>query len=125
MAINFEISHSDALIKVHVTGNLNEDDVRQLWAAIVEACTSFDCYDILGISDLDRPFSTEDAYNHHQIFTDVGVTRRHRIAWVNRDPESRNILKFTESVLLNRSKLTGGLFASVDEAKQWLNEAKK
>lgn len=120
MAFKFDISHSESLIQVHVFGTVDEVAIRQLWAAIVEACDSANCYDILGISELDEPFSASDAFNHHEIFTEVGVELRHRIAWVNKDIESHDILKFTETVLVNRSKLNGGLFQSVDEAKLWL-----
>jgi len=124
MAINYDISHSDSLIQVEVTGIADEADIRELWAAITKACSTFDCYDILGTSSLDQPFSTMTAFSHHEIFTDVGVTHRHRIAWVDLNHESEEVLKFTETVLQNRSKLNGGLFPSVDEAKKWLYEEK-
>lgn len=86
------------------------------------ACDSYSCYDILGVSDLDTPFSTMDAYDHHEIWAEVGVTLKHRIAWVNKDAESLEILKFTETVLLNRCQLNGGLFPSIGEAEKWLRE---
>jgi len=120
MAYNFDISHSESLIQVHVFGTLDESAIRRLWTAIVEACDSANCYDILGVSELDEPFSTKDAFNHHEIFTEVGVGLDHRIAWVSKDIESHDIIKFTETVLVNRSKLNGALFQSVDEAKLWL-----
>lgn len=123
MAIEFEIAHSESLVQVRVSGNLNEVDIRNLWAAIVEACDTYDCYDILGVSELDVPFSTVDAFIHQEIFTEVGVTLRHRIAWVNVDAESREVLEFTETVLLNRNQLNGGLFSTIEEAKQWLSNA--
>ena len=120
MAIAFDISHSNSLLEVRVIGNINEIDIKKLWGAIVEACDTHNCYDILGISELDAPFSTMDAFSHHEIFTEVGVTRRHRIAWVNLDAESREMLEFTETVLRNRFKLNGGLFPSIEAAKEWL-----
>ena len=122
MTISFDVSHDDSLIQVRVNGAPDDADIRQLWAAIAEACATHDCYDILGVSDLDQPFSTVTAFNHHEIFSDVGITLRHRIAWVTKNSASEEILAFTESVLVNRSKLNGGLFPSVDEARKWLFE---
>jgi len=122
--MNYDIAHADSLVQVSVAGDLDEADIRQLWAAIAEACKSYDCYDILGTSDLDRPFSMITAFTHHEIFSDVGITLKHRVAWVDLNGKSDDILKFTESVLVNRSKLNGGLFVSVDEARKWLYEEK-
>jgi hypothetical protein len=122
MTISYDITHSDSLIQVRVNGSLDVADVRRLWTAIVEACETHNCYDILGVSALDQPFSTVTAFNHHEIFTDVGVTLRHRIAWVDENGASNEILAFTESVLVNRSKLNGALFPSVEAARKWLNE---
>jgi hypothetical protein len=107
-------------MQVRVSGIIDQDGIRQLWAAIVEACDSYDCYNILGVSDLDMPFSVSDAFDHHEIFNEVGVGPRHRIAWVNKNSTSDDILEFTETVLLNRGQLNGGLFPSIDGAKQWL-----
>jgi len=120
MAYTFDISHCESLIQARVFGTLDEGAIRELWTAIVEACDAHDCYNILGVSDLDEPFSIMDGFNHFEIFSEVGVGLRHRIAWVNKDSDSHDVLKFTETVLLNRSKLNGGLFQSIDEAKQWL-----
>lgn len=122
MTIDYDISHSDSLIQVRVNGTADDADIRQLWAAIVEACETHDCYDILGISALDQPFSTVTAFNHHEIFTDVGVTLHHRIAWVDANSASEEVLAFTESVLVKRSKLNGGLFPSVEAGTKWLME---
>jgi hypothetical protein len=120
MAYNYEISHEDSLIRVRVTGTVDEATIRELWASIVKACETYNCYDVLGVSNLDTPFSTTAAFSHHEIFSDVGVTHRHRIAWVDENGDSREVLMFTETVLVNRGKLNGGVFASVDEAEQWL-----
>ena len=122
MTIKYDISHSGALIEVRVNGAPDDADIRQLWEAIVEACETHHCYNILGVSDLDQPYSTVTAFNHHKIFSDVGITLRHRLAWVPESSASEEILAFTESVLVNRSNLNGGLFPSVDEARKWLHE---
>jgi hypothetical protein len=120
MASNFDISYDGALIQVRVFGSIDEDGIRQLWTAIVNACDSHDCYDILGVSNLDVPFSTMDAYSHSETFSTVGVTARHRIAWVDGNGRSRKMLEFTHTVLKNRGKLNGALFPSIEEAEQWL-----
>ncbi len=120
MAIRYEISHDEGLIRVQVFGLVDKPAARELWSAVVAACDAHNCFDILGSSELEQPLSTMVALAHAEIFTEVGITRRHRIAWVGEDTVSQDMLEFTETVLLNRGKLTGGLFATVEEAKQWL-----
>ena len=120
MAFRFDISHRDDLIEVQVFGVLDEQAIHELWAAIVKACDDHDCYHVLGISDLDRPFSTVEAFGHIQVFKDVGVSWRHRIAWVAKDVNSEDVLRFTETLLVNRGLVNGAVFDSVEEAKAWL-----
>ena len=122
MKYDFEISHAESTIQVRVSGLIDEAGLRELWAAIAKACESHDSYDILGVSELDMPFSVATALDHYETFKEVGIGLHHRIAWVNIGPESHDILEFTETVLVNRGKLNGGLLPSIEEAKQWLRE---
>lgn len=120
MALHYEITHSNSLINVRVSGNVDSDTTTEFWKAIVDACDAHKCYDILGVSELDEPFSALTAFQHHEIFTEVGITNRHHIAWVDQNEKSVDILKFTETVLVNRGKLNGALFNSIEEGKRWL-----
>ena len=120
MTYSFDISHRDDLIDVRVGGVLDDVAIRELWSAIVKACDDHDCYNVLGISDLERPFSTVEAFGHIQVFQDVGVTWRHRIAWVSKDANSEDVLRFTETLLVNRGLVNGAIFNSIEEAEGWL-----
>ena len=120
MTYSFDISHRDDLIHAGVSGVLDDQAIRELWAAIVKACDAHDCYNILGVSDLDRPFSTVEAFGHIEVFKDVGITWRHRIAWVSKDANSEDILRFTETLLVNRGLVNGAVFNSIEEAEHWL-----
>jgi hypothetical protein len=42
------------------------------------------------------------------------------IAWVDQNPAAKQLLRFVETVLKNRSVFKGGLFENVEEAKKWL-----
>jgi len=125
VALHYEIIHDDSLINVRVSGDVNSAGIRELWKAIVDACDSHNCYDILGVTELDEPFSALTAFKHHEIFSEVGVTNQHHIAWVDQNKKSVEILKFTETVLINRGKLNGALFDSIEEGKRWLEENRK
>lgn len=125
VTLQYEIAHYNSLINVSVSGDINSAGVRELWKAIVDACNEHDCYDILGVSNLDEPFSALTAFQHHEIFSEVGVTNQHHIAWVDQNKKSAEIFKFTETVLINRGKLNGALFDSIEEGKRWLAENRK
>jgi len=65
--------------------------------------------------------STMDAFNHLKILELVGLTLKHRIAWVNQVKETAKGIEFVETVVVkNRGLVNGGIFSSVEEAKFWL-----
>ena len=53
------------------------------------------------------------------MFRDLGIYGQFRIAWVERNPEAKDAVKFAETVLYNRG-LPGKVFDDEDEARQWL-----
>lgn len=120
MSYKIDISHQDGIVHVRVYGTINEVSIRELWRSIVAACETHQCFDILGVSELERPFSTMDAFSHVEAFQDAGVTHRHRIAWVSGDAASEDILRFTETVLVNRGQVNGHVFSTTEEARAWL-----
>ena len=92
----------------------------KLWKRIVAACEEHQCFNILGESFNTNALSTMEAYDHLRIYEIVGVTRKHRIAWVNHVKAAGEMLKFIENVMLNRGLIIGRLFPTVEEAKRWL-----
>lgn len=84
------------------------------------ACEENNCFNILGEGFITEPLTTMEAYNHIQIFRDVGLTRKHRIAWVHHIEETAEPARFAETVLNNRGLVNGRLFPTVEEAIEWL-----
>jgi len=114
------IEHKDDYIHVRQYGRDNYDISLDLWHRIVAACEQHNCFNILGESYTTNELSTIEAYDHIKIFRLAGVTIRHRIAWVHHVSETDKPVKFIENVLKNRGLVNGSFFASVKEAKRWL-----
>ncbi len=86
---------------------------------LAKACEDVRCFKILGVTEFSNPLTTMEAYDHQNIFEEAGITQKYRIAWAEKNPEARKMIKFIETVLRNRG-LEVRLFSDVVEAKQWL-----
>jgi len=104
-------------IKV-VTHGGGADFARRLWSQVKDACNKHKCFSILGIGYTTN-LSTMEAFDHAALFIELGLSFNYRIAWVETNPETKDIIGFTETVLKNRS-LPGQLFANVSDAEEWL-----
>lgn len=94
-----------------------------MWEEIAATCNSQDCYRVLGVSNLDKPIATIDAYDHLEMLKSVGITTRHRIAWVAANPALLDTLRLTETVARNRSEITLRIFDNIKHAKRWLEDS--
>lgn len=74
---------------------------------------------VLGQSDTDG-CSADDAYDHAAIFEAAGVDNQYRIAWVEKNLDSRDSIRLAEAVVRHRGLKTGRACDSVDEAKKSL-----
>lgn len=111
-------------VDVRLNGKLSLEENFDVWKAIISACNQYKCNNILGISNL-VPFDTMHAYAHTDIFEEVGVTINHRIAWVELNPNNEPMVKFIETVLMNRGLVNGHLFQTEKEALDWLLKKEK
>lgn len=114
-----DITLKDNYLDVRVNGKLTLEENFQVWVDIVAASEEFNCYNILGISNLEK-FTTMYSYNHTGIFESVGVTLKHRIAWVELNKNNQEMIRLVETVLKNRAQVNGGLFENIEAAKDWL-----
>ncbi len=115
------ISHHEQYLHVEVRGEANYKNALAMWKEVVQACESHQCYRILGEQNMLHTVSTSDAYDHPKLFREAGVTRKHRIAWVDHNPRTRTTTEFIHDVLTNRQ--VGGqgrVFSNLDKARQWL-----
>lgn len=110
-------------IHVRESGNSSFDAKLKHWKQIVELCESKECYNVLGEFHSNSE-NVAHSIHYIEVFKLAGVTRKFRIAWVQSHPDCRD-LRFTVTLLKNRSLLTGGLFESVDQAEVWLLQNEK
>ncbi len=114
------ITHKGSYVHVNAEGLGSYDGAVDLWQQVVEACDQHQCYNILGEQYLFCNLSTHEALNYPDLFKKVGITKKHRIAWVDKNPRTREMTEFIRNVLTNRLVGNGRLFRDLDSAKQWL-----
>lgn len=125
----------DKLIKDHVTitPHLQENylhvDVKgvgtyetalAMWSSVVQACEHYQCFNVLGEQYLIDTVTTTEAFDHPALFKKAGINIKHRLAWVDKNPRTRETTAFIRDVLTSRSIGYGRLFNDVESAKQWL-----
>lgn len=115
MTITFEGDH----IRAESRAEKSIEWARKLWTAIVEACEANDCYKILGISESLTVMPILDGFDHVELFRELGINTKYRIAWVELNPEAVKTVKFVDAALFNRM-LPGRSFKTEDEARKWL-----
>lgn len=116
----FTITPCGPYIHVNVEGLGSYDGAVDVWQHIAKACETHQCYNILGEQYLFSTLSTLEALDYPQIFKKAGITKKHRVAWVDRNPRTREMTEFIRDVLTNRVMGKGRLFYDVETAKQWL-----
>lgn len=115
LTVTFEGSH----IQVLSEGDKSFEFAVELWTAVVEACEKHHCFNVLGIAKTAQPLEAVDGYEHARLFRELGIGSQYRVAWVELNPDAVDIASFIETVLVNRG-LPGQLFASVEDATEWL-----
>jgi len=120
VALHYTIDFEDSTIVIRGGGTADKGSIAQLWREIVAACNEHKCFYILGVSDLEKPISIAEAFDHQAIFLEAGITIDHRIAWVDQNPDSLKMTQLVESVLLNRGLANARVFTDEFEARRWL-----
>jgi len=120
MNSKISVTYEGEYILVQLTGDNSYEVSLKLWKKVVEACEKNQCFNILGVSSTNNPLKTMEAFDHINIFTEVGISPKHRIAWVEKNPEAAETFRFVETVIKNRKLVNGYLFSNISEAKNWL-----
>lgn len=123
MSIRYTITREDSVIRVRTEGVFDFISAYEMWEEIAATCNSQDCYRVLGVSNLDKPLPTVDAYDHLEMLKSVGINNRHRIAWVAGHPALLDQLLLAETVFRNRSEINLRIFDSTKRAEQWLADS--
>lgn len=92
---------------------------RDLWSSIVDACKKHDCYKVLGISESITVIPISDGFDHVELFRELGISTKYRIAWVELNPDAIKTVKFVDAALFNRL-LPGRVFSDEEKALAWL-----
>ncbi|MFC3116278.1 hypothetical protein [Cellvibrio fontiphilus] len=109
-------------LHVDVTGMGNYESALTLWTSIAQACEQYQCFNVLGEQYLVDTVSTPEAFDHPALFKKAGITTKHRLAWVDKNPRTRDTTAFIRDVLTSRSIGYGRLFNDLETAKRWLLE---
>ena len=115
MKITFEGDH----IRAESRSEKSIEWSRTFWSAVVEACLENDCYKVLGISESLTIMPIMDGFDHVELFRELGINTKYRIAWVELNPDALKTVRFVDAALFNRL-LPGRLFKTEEEAKKWL-----
>lgn len=107
-------------IHVKVLGISSLEGTQELWNKIVQACEQHQCYNILGEQKLARGITTAQALEYPKIFKQAGVSKLHRIAWVDEDTRAFETIEFISNFLANRAIGKGKVFNNLEKAKAWL-----
>ena len=113
--ITFEGDH----IRAESRGEKSIEWSRRLWTAIIDVCKANDCYKVLGISESLTIMPIMDGFDHVELFRELGIDTKYRIAWVELNPDALKTVRFVDAALFNRL-LPGRLFMTEEDAKKWL-----
>jgi hypothetical protein len=115
LVVTFEGDH----VRVSADGDKDYHFQNRLWQEVTDTCEEHKCFKILGISHTTTPLEAVEGYDTARIFRELSIDSRYRLAWVETNPESRNMTEFIATVLANRG-LPGRLFDTEEEATEWL-----
>ena len=119
MKTEIEVTFENDYVKIIFNGEKNLDLAKKVFSRVVETCVTHNCYKILGIANTIKPISTIDMFDVKDLFYELGLNYKYRIAWVELNPKVIEKIRFNETVLQNRG-LPGKLFNNINEAKNWL-----
>lgn len=110
------------MLRVTTEGTFDFVNAFEMWEGIAKACDELGCYRILGVSKLNEPIPTMDAYDHLSMLQAVGINNKYRIAWVSGKPKLLERLRLAETVLRNRGSINIRIFTAVKRAEHWVKE---
>ena len=119
MGSGFTVSFERDHIRIDSDAERTFEYATALWSEVAKVCEEHDCYDVLAVSNAPGPMSVTDGYDHADLFQSLGIDKKYRIAWAELSDDARSATEFVETVLINRG-LPGKVFATEEDARQWL-----
>lgn len=115
----FTVTFQGDHIRIDSVAERSIDYARALWTEVAEMCKKHDCYFVLGVSNAPGPMPTIDGFEHAELFRELEIHGKYRIAFAELNDDARDATLFVETVLFNRG-LPGRAFGTEEEARQWL-----
>jgi hypothetical protein len=119
LKVDLDIQLKDGHLLVQYRGPDSPAISRSIIEQIVEACDQHQCYKTLALAYLENSLDALENYDLPAMFAKVGFNAKHRLAWVDLNPDTYDSTSFAETVLSNRGFMAT-LFQDEEKAMQWL-----
>ena len=119
MEPRYAINYNGQYVEVVSVGSKTIDFAREMLSEVTKACREHECFRVLGVAYSTDGLSISEGFDHASLFQELGIGNRYKIAWVEANRDVLEPIEFVENVLYNRG-LPGRLFASIEEARNWL-----
>lgn len=119
MKIDIDIELKDDYILAKYRGPDSPEISKTIIQRVISACEENECLRILVHAYMDNPLSTAENYDLSAMFKEVGFTSKHRMAWVDLNPETRESTRIAETFLTSQY-LDVCLFSDENDAERWL-----
>jgi hypothetical protein len=113
------ITYKGEYVLVKSNGIKNIKHATELWTQIVETCKKHNCYNVLGIANTISPISTIESIEHIDLFEQLNINSKYRIAWIELNHQHESVIQLTE-VLLSTRGIKCKILSNKQEAIKWL-----
>jgi len=117
--IDLDIEPQSGYLLVRYRGPTSPEISRHILQRIVGACDEYACFNVLILAYLENALSTLEKFDLAEMFREEGFSSKHRMAWVDQNPDTYDSTAFAETVLSNRA-FSARLFRDAQDAKEWL-----
>lgn len=119
MINTISITYKNNYVEAISDGAKNIEFVYKLWNEIIRTCKEHKCFNILGIANTTSPVTINESIKHVELFKNLGLTDKYRIAWVELNPVHRKTTVLIESILSSHG-VNCKTFTEVADAKEWI-----
>ena len=122
MENRFTVTFQGDHVRIDTDAEKNLEYATSLWTVVTRVCGEHDCYNVLAVSNAPGPMPVFDGLSHADLFRELRIDHRFRIAWAELNDDARDATRFTETVLFNRGLSAGNIevFACEQDAREWL-----
>ena len=115
----FTVTFKGKYIQAESNGKKSIEFATELWTQIAQLCEQHDCFKVLGIANTSSPVTTLESVQHIELFKQLKINNRYRIAWVEKNHEHAKATHLTE-IFLSSNGIDCKVLSDSQEAKKWL-----